>query len=144
MANFDATDMPYDMYSEGRNYGKERAYGRAMSNFLKQNEVRESPSMVDFMLSRGNPMFANLSDEDMPNIANYFSSFLPEEEYPGYYEGESVEPTGGLLAFGMNMPERRFNVPSVEDNMYEGGNYGTTGGSEYFNMGGNFEAPEGY
>ena len=57
----------------------------------------------------------------------------------------------GLLKFirGLNanapIPDRKMNIPFIEDNMYKGGNFGTTGGSGYFDsMGSNFDPPEGY
>jgi hypothetical protein len=83
----------------------------------------------------------------MPGLFKFLKNFqgmpsnLPDSLKPNMnmlYEDGPPSPNWDIL------PDRNVRVPSIEEELYENRFSGPTGGSEYFNFGGNYEPPEGY
>ena len=87
----------------------------------------------------------------MPRAAGFdvMQELTPQEEQRNLMVSMPEGGLSGLLGFlkgGPIMPDRKMNIPNIEDNAYE---YQPrfnepTGGSEYFNFGRDFDPSEGY
>jgi hypothetical protein len=115
-------------------------------NRVGENRAAGWPSVTMPYWAEGVP-----GSNQMGGLLKFLQGFNVNQPMPGQGPGQFNQPPPAYAGQGPGqfyqpppMPDRKLNIPRIEDNMYEGGVGGPTGGSEYFNMGGNYEPPEGY